>query len=46
MEKFTRITSDYQFFDLFDFKHVKCPLLIPDTILMKHRNHNMFILYF
>ena len=35
MKKFTKVTSKYYFFDLFENKAPKCPLLIPDTVLMK-----------
>jgi len=34
MEKNTEIISEYKYFDLFDLKAPKCPLLIPDTVLL------------
>jgi len=38
MEKFTKISSNYNFFDLFELKKFKCPLLIPDTIIIEDSN--------
>ena len=35
MKKYTKVKSRYGFLDLFELKWPKCPLLIPDTVLME-----------
>ena len=35
MNKITKIKSKYYFFDIFELKSPKCPLLIPDTVIIK-----------
>jgi len=41
MEEYTEIISEYKYFDLFDLKTPKCPIMIPDTVLLKHSNSTL-----